>query len=109
MTWTACVSAVKEAMAGRSLHVMAQLQGIKKLFGPHLDDLDCVSAVKEAMELQVEPAWRRKMRWQLLHTGTFNQSKDILTAKRASLADETFKMLMFMIFLQTFWNLSLTH
>jgi hypothetical protein len=49
MTWTACVSAVKEAMAGRSLHVMVLLQGIKKLFGPHLDDLDCVSAVKVAM------------------------------------------------------------
>ncbi len=29
------------------------LQGIKKLFGPMLDDL-CVSAIKEAMELQVE-------------------------------------------------------
>ncbi len=33
---------------------MALLQGIKKLFGPLLDDLDCISAVKEAMELQVE-------------------------------------------------------
>ncbi len=33
---------------------MALFQGIKKLFGPLLDDLDCVSAVKEAMELQVE-------------------------------------------------------
>ncbi len=31
---------------------MALLQGIKKLFGPLLDDLDCVSAFKEAMELQ---------------------------------------------------------
>jgi hypothetical protein len=30
------------------------LQGIKKLLGPLLDDLDCVSAVKETMELQVE-------------------------------------------------------
>ncbi len=30
------------------------LQGIKNLFGPLLDDLDCVSAVEEAMELQVE-------------------------------------------------------
>ncbi len=30
------------------------LKGIKKLFGPLLDDLDCVTAVKEAMELQVE-------------------------------------------------------
>ena len=45
-----CVSAIKEAMAGRSLHVMVLLQGIKKLFGPHLDDLDCVSAIKVAME-----------------------------------------------------------
>jgi hypothetical protein len=33
---------------------MALLQGTKKLFGPLLDDLDCVNAVKEAMELQVE-------------------------------------------------------
>jgi hypothetical protein len=33
---------------------MALLQGIRKLLGPMLDDLDCVSAVKEAMELQVE-------------------------------------------------------
>ena len=33
---------------------MALLQGIRKLFGPPLDDLDCVSAVKEAMEFQVE-------------------------------------------------------
>jgi hypothetical protein len=33
---------------------MALLQGIKKLVGPILDDLDCVSAIKEAMELQVE-------------------------------------------------------
>ena len=30
------------------------LQGIKKLFGPLLDELECVSAVKEAIELQVE-------------------------------------------------------
>ncbi len=36
------------------LPVMALFQGIKKLFGPLLDDLDCVSAVKEAMELQIE-------------------------------------------------------
>ncbi len=54
MTWTACVSAVKEDMAGRSLHVMVLLQEIKKLFGPHLDDLGCVSAVKVTMELQEE-------------------------------------------------------
>jgi hypothetical protein len=33
---------------------MALLQGIKKLVGPLLDGLDCVSAIKEAMELQVE-------------------------------------------------------
>ncbi len=33
---------------------MALLQGTKKLFGPLLDDLHCVSAVKEDMELQVE-------------------------------------------------------
>jgi hypothetical protein len=30
------------------------LQGIKKLFGPLLDELDCDTAIKEAMELQVE-------------------------------------------------------
>jgi hypothetical protein len=30
------------------------LQGIKNLFGPLLDELDCVSAVKKAMEFQVE-------------------------------------------------------
>jgi hypothetical protein len=33
---------------------MALLQGIRKLFGPLLDDLNCVSAVSEAMELQEE-------------------------------------------------------
>ncbi len=33
---------------------MALLQGIRKLFGPLLDDLNCVGAVEEAMELQVE-------------------------------------------------------
>jgi hypothetical protein len=33
---------------------MALLQGPKKLFGPLQDDLDCVGAVKEAMELQIE-------------------------------------------------------
>ncbi len=31
---------------------MALLQGIKKLFGPMLDDLDCVSAIKEAMQVE---------------------------------------------------------
>jgi hypothetical protein len=92
-----CISAVKEAFAGSSLHVMAMLQGIKKLVGLLLDDLDCVSAVKEAMELQVEACMKEEDRgWQLLHTGTFSQGKDILKAKRASLADETFEMLMFM-------------
>jgi hypothetical protein len=33
---------------------MVLLQGSKKLFGPLLDDLNFISAVKEAMELQVE-------------------------------------------------------
>jgi hypothetical protein len=33
---------------------MMLFQGIKKLFGPLLDDLDFVSALKETMELQVE-------------------------------------------------------
>jgi hypothetical protein len=33
---------------------MALLKGTKKLFGLLLDDLDCVSDVKEAMVLQVE-------------------------------------------------------
>jgi hypothetical protein len=33
---------------------MALFQGTKKLFGPLLDDLDCVSDVKEAMELKIE-------------------------------------------------------
>jgi hypothetical protein len=51
-----CISAVKKGhgVVGRGLHVMALLQGTKKLFGPLPDDLDCVSAVKEAMELQIE-------------------------------------------------------
>jgi hypothetical protein len=30
------------------------LQGIKNLFAPLLDELECVSAVQEAIELQVE-------------------------------------------------------
>jgi hypothetical protein len=45
---------IGHGVAGRGLHVMALLQGTKKLFSPLLDDLDCVSVVKEAMELQVE-------------------------------------------------------
>jgi hypothetical protein len=37
-----------ELLAGRGLHVMALLQGIRELFGPLLDDLDCVSsAIKD--------------------------------------------------------------
>jgi hypothetical protein len=39
---------------------MALLPGIKKLFVPLLDDLDCVSAVKEAMELQVEACMKEE-------------------------------------------------
>jgi hypothetical protein len=38
---------------------MALLQRIKKLFGPLLDDLDFVSAAKEAMEFQEEEGGRR--------------------------------------------------
>jgi hypothetical protein len=34
--------------------VMALFKGTKNLFGPLLDDLDCVNAVKETMELQIE-------------------------------------------------------
>ncbi len=30
------------------------LQGIEKPLGPLLDELDCVSAIKEEMELQLE-------------------------------------------------------
>ncbi len=40
--------------------MIALLQGIKKLFGPLLDDLDCVSAFKEAMELQVEACMKEE-------------------------------------------------
>jgi hypothetical protein len=36
------------------LPLVMALFKIKKLFGPLLDDLDCVSAVIKAMELQVE-------------------------------------------------------
>jgi hypothetical protein len=39
---------------------MTLLQGTKKLFGPLLEDLDCVSAVKEAMELQVEACMKEE-------------------------------------------------
>jgi hypothetical protein len=34
-------------VAGRVLHVMTLLQGIRKLFGLMMDELDCVSAVKD--------------------------------------------------------------
>ncbi len=40
--------------------MIALLQGIKKLFGPLLDDLDCVSAVKEAIDLQVEACMKEE-------------------------------------------------
>jgi hypothetical protein len=33
---------------------MALFQGIKKLIGPLLDDLECARDVKDAVELQVE-------------------------------------------------------
>jgi hypothetical protein len=33
---------------------MALLQGTNKIFALLLDDLDCISAVKDAMKLQVE-------------------------------------------------------
>jgi hypothetical protein len=39
---------------------MALLQGTKKLFGPLLDGLDGVSAVKEVMELQVEACMKEE-------------------------------------------------
>ncbi len=39
---------------------MALLQGTKQLFGPLLDDLDCVSAIKKAMELQVEACMKEE-------------------------------------------------
>jgi hypothetical protein len=45
---------IGHGVADRGLHAMALLQGTKKLFGPLLDDLYCVSAVKEVMELQVD-------------------------------------------------------
>jgi hypothetical protein len=45
----------KKKIVKRSLPlVMALFQGIEKLVGPLLDDFDCVSVVKETMELQVE-------------------------------------------------------
>jgi hypothetical protein len=40
--------------------VLALLQGTKKLLGPLLDDLDCVSAIKETMELQVEACMKEE-------------------------------------------------
>ncbi len=38
----------------------ALLQGTKKLFGTLLDDLDCASAIKKAMELQVEACMKEE-------------------------------------------------
>jgi hypothetical protein len=70
---------------------MALLQGTKKLFGPLLDDLDCVSAVKEATGHGVagrglqEGGKRGGSCYH--HTGTFTFT---------CLADETFEMRMFM-------------
>jgi hypothetical protein len=40
--------------------MIALLRGAKKLFGPLLDDLDCVSAIKKAMELQVEACMKEE-------------------------------------------------
>jgi hypothetical protein len=99
---------------------MALLQGNKKLFGPLQDDLDCVSAVREAMELHVEACMKEEDEVHgsgYHHAGTFSLGKDILKAKRASLANETFEMPMFirgnkhqvMIFLLIFSNRQLTH
>ncbi len=70
----------------------------KKLFDPLLDDLDCVSVVKEAMELQVEACMKEEDK---VAAATITQAlsaigKEILKAKRASLANDTFEMLMFM-------------
>ncbi len=56
---------------------MALLQGIKKLFGPLLDDLRRYERSAESGGWLV---WYH-------HTGNFSQGKDILKAKRASLAD----------------------
>jgi hypothetical protein len=39
---------------------MALLQETKKLFSPLLDDLDCVRAIKEAMELQVQACMKEE-------------------------------------------------
>jgi hypothetical protein len=39
---------------------MPLLQGIKKLFGLLLDDLDCVSDLREATELQVEACMKEE-------------------------------------------------
>ena len=54
MNWTASVPLKRPWSCSRGLDVMGLLQGIKKLFGPLLDDLECVSAIKEALGLQVE-------------------------------------------------------
>jgi hypothetical protein len=51
---------IDHGFAGRGMHVLALLQGTKKLFGPLLDDLDRVSALKKAMELQVEACMKEE-------------------------------------------------
>jgi hypothetical protein len=78
---------------------MALLQETKKLLGPLLDDLDCVSAKKKGDGVAGRGLHEGARRGGTCyhHTDTFSQGKDILKAKRASLADETFEMLMFMI------------
>ncbi len=40
--------------------MMALLKRTKKLFGPLLDDLDCISAIKVALELQVEACMKEE-------------------------------------------------
>ncbi len=62
MNWTASMPLKSPWSSGRGLHVMALLQGTKKLFGPLPDDLDCISAVEEAMELQVEACMKEETR-----------------------------------------------
>jgi hypothetical protein len=76
---------------------MALLQRTKKLFGPLLDDLDCFSAMERGHGVAGRGLHEEGRRSGSCyhHTGTFSQGKDILMAKRASLAEETFEMLMF--------------
>ena len=72
---------------------MALLQGTKKLYGPQLDDLDCVCAKKgDGVAGRGLHEGARRGGSCYHHTDT-SQGKDILKAKRASLADEIFEML----------------